>query len=232
MERQFFILKAIIESFIQSAEPVGSKYLMDNYDLQVSSATIRNEMALLEKQGYLYQPYTSAGRVPTDHGFRVFVDQLMTPISTEALAAKQQAAQDIQNMRDDERLYQAVSLLSRSCGNVSFGTIFEEKRSYFLGLSNMLQQPEFERSAEAYTVVRILEDRDNFVGLLQSLDITDEVKVFIGEENILPEIRSCSMIAVQFTMESGKQGIIGILGPKRMNYAYNIGALETVKASL
>ena len=232
MERQLFILKAIIESFIKSAEPIGSQYLLDHYELNVSSATVRNEMSALEKQGLIYQPYTSAGRIPTDHGFRVFVNELMSPVPQEVLEAKQSAVEKMQSFVEDEKVYQAVSLLSRTCGNVCFATISMERKSYYLGLSNILQEPEFQNSAEAYTVVKVFEDREHFIDLLGTLDIDQSVKIFIGEENIIKEIRSCSLIAIKFHLASGKEGIMGILGPKRMNYAYNIGALEYMRDHL
>lgn len=232
MDRRFTILKAIIESFITSAEPVGSKFLLENYDFEVSSATIRNEMSLLEKQGFIYQPYTSAGRVPTSRGFRIYVDELMGTIHESALEQKDQAALDISRRSAEDAIYQTVSLLSRSTSNVSFATIPHLKKSYYLGLSNMLKSPEFQRSIEAYTVIKILEDTEQFIEVLGSLPIDRTIKVFIGEENILPEIQSCSMIASEFEVPGIGKGIIGILGPMRMNYAYNMGALEAVRVEL
>ncbi len=77
--RQQHILWATVRHYIATAEPVGSKALVEEYDLGVSSATIRNVMGVLEKSGLLYQPHTSAGRVPSDSGYRIYVDQLITP---------------------------------------------------------------------------------------------------------------------------------------------------------
>jgi heat-inducible transcriptional repressor len=78
-QRQQKILWATIRHYITTAEPVGSKALVDEYNLQVSSATIRNSFVLLEKAGFLYQPHTSAGRVPSDSGYRLYVDELLQP---------------------------------------------------------------------------------------------------------------------------------------------------------
>lgn len=80
--RQQHILWATIRHYIATAEPVGSKALVEEYNLGVSSATIRNAMGALEKSGFLYQPHTSAGRVPSDSGYRIYVDRLMTPSET------------------------------------------------------------------------------------------------------------------------------------------------------
>ncbi|MCC5601285.1 heat-inducible transcriptional repressor HrcA [Nostoc favosum] len=80
--RQQHILWATVRHYIATAEPVGSKALVEEYDLGVSSATIRNVMGVLEKSGLLYQPHASAGRVPSDSGYRIYVDQLITPSET------------------------------------------------------------------------------------------------------------------------------------------------------
>src|SRR5919108_4497589 len=73
-ERQAAILRAVVREYIRTAEPVGSKHLVGTYNMNVSPATVRNDMALLEELGYLAQPHTSAGRIPTDRGYRYFVD--------------------------------------------------------------------------------------------------------------------------------------------------------------
>src|ERR1700691_1459821 len=86
-KRKSFILATVVYEYINTAEPVGSVTLTQKYNLGVSSATIRNEMAELEAGGYLVQPHTSAGRVPSDTGYRIYVDQLMRP---EALASDDQ----------------------------------------------------------------------------------------------------------------------------------------------
>lgn len=232
MERKYIILKAIIESFIVSAEPIGSKFLLGSTELDVSPATIRNDMANLEKMGLIYQPYTSAGRIPTTKGFRMYVDDLMGEMHAAAMQQRGIVKNVIEKKASEDKIYQSVSLLSRTCANVSFATIPHLKKSYFLGLSNMLQSPEFQRSIEAYTVIKILEDSDQFIDLLSDLAIDDTTKVFIGEENIIPEIQSCSLIATSFELPELGRGVIGILGPKRMNYAFNMASLEIVKNSL
>lgn len=228
MDRKFRILKAIIESFIVSAEPVGSKYLLEKIDMEVSPATIRNDMAWLEKHGLLYQPYTSAGRVPTTHGFRMYVDELMGDMHAAAVAQRDHAVDALKRQVVEDRVYYAVSLLARTSSNVSFATIPPQGKAYYLGLSNILQTPEFTSSMEASTVIKVLEDQELFLELLSQLPIDDSVKVFIGEENILPEIQSCSLIATTFSLPGLGSGTIGILGPKRMNYAFNMAAVSHV----
>lgn len=232
MERKYRILKAIIESFIDSAEPVGSQYLLEKMALDVSPATVRNDMAYLEKQGLVYQPYTSAGRVPTTSGFRIYVDELMGAPKEFVEQQRQFAMDTLREKVAEDRLYYVVNLLARTSANVCFATIPHQRKAYYLGLSNILQSPEFTRSMEAYTVVKVLEDQEQLIELLEKLPIERDIKVFIGEENLLEEIQSCSLIATSFeTPELGK-GVMGILGPKRMNYAFNMGALEYVRDHL
>lgn len=231
MERRFFILKAIVESFIETAEPVGSKYLVKRYNMEVSPATIRNEMAVLEHLGLIQQPFTSAGRVPTDLGFRMFVDDLMDEIP-EVKSMKLQAVDEINKMQYEDRIYNAVSLLARACDNVSFAILPEKQKAYYLGLANILRKPEFTDSAKAYTVVKVLEDTDSFIQILNTLNIDEKTRVFIGRENVIPEIKSCSIIATNYTIEDYGTGIIGILGPIRMNYPFNMGALEYIRSNL
>lgn len=89
-ERKVKILKAIISNYLETGEPVGSRTISKYTDLNLSSATIRNEMADLEEMGYIIQPHTSAGRIPTDAGYRFYVDQLMDEKEEFAEVAKQE----------------------------------------------------------------------------------------------------------------------------------------------
>jgi heat-inducible transcriptional repressor len=88
-ERKGAILLAIVREYIATGQPVGSALIAREPSVQVSSATVRNEMAVLEQEGYLQQPHTSAGRVPTDKAYRVFVDHLTTPGTLDAVHAQQ-----------------------------------------------------------------------------------------------------------------------------------------------
>src|SRR5688500_20047708 len=88
-DRRLDVLRAIVEDYVATQEPVGSKALVERHHLGVSSATIRNDMAVLEDEGYIAQPHTSAGRVPTDKGYRMFVDRLAT---VKALSAAERRA--------------------------------------------------------------------------------------------------------------------------------------------
>ncbi len=233
-ERRKRVLQEIIKHFIQTAEPVGSKTLIVSYKFHVSPATIRNDMMTLEKEGYLSQPHTSAGRVPTDKGYRLFVDEMADYENARKQAQKTlaiaQKEHKITKVR--EKLYDLVSILSRSSNLVSFATTPDNPRTFFLGMSNVLKQPEFSHdSLHASEVFEVLEKRDGFVTTLTTLDIDNKVKAFIGEENIIPKILSCSIIVCKYERD-GFTGYLGILGPKRMNYAYNMALVEELKIIL
>lgn len=118
-ERKLAVLRAIVEDFVRTHEPVGSKALVDRYNLGVSPATIRNDMAVLEDEGYIAQPHTSAGRVPTDRGYRLFVDRLsaikpLTPAERRAIETFLMGAVDL-----DDVMGRAVRLLAQMTRQVA-----------------------------------------------------------------------------------------------------------------
>ncbi|MGZ3499529.1 MAG: heat-inducible transcriptional repressor HrcA [Vulcanimicrobiaceae bacterium] len=122
-KRKAFILATVVYEYIATAEPVGSQTLTQKYNLGVSSATVRNEMAELEAAGYLVQPHTSAGRVPSDIGYRIYVDQLMQP----ELLALEDRRRIRDELRDasrelDEIIDGTTRLLGRLSKNLAFVT--------------------------------------------------------------------------------------------------------------
>lgn len=228
-DRQKLILQAIINEFIQTAQPVGSKSILVSYNFDVSAATVRNEMAKLEKEGLITQPHTSAGRIPTDLGYRVFVNDIM-----DFEKVREQAKDTILDIQAQFRknklkrkVQEAVSILSNATTNVGFATL-PESRTFYLGLSNVLKKPEFlSDPMQASQVVEVLENNDNFLQILSSLNISDQLEIFIGQENLLEQIQSCAMLIGRYKIDD-YEGFIGILGPKRMNYPYNSVILQEV----
>jgi transcriptional regulator of heat shock response len=230
-DRKNQILSAIIDHFVQTAEPVGSKTIILSYNFKVSPATVRNDMAELEEQGLIMQPHTSAGRVPTDKGYRFYVDEL-----ADFDRAKVLAHQTLSGLRDQaraatakQRVHDAVGLLSQATPNMVFATIPDSSKTFFMGFSKMLRQREFlESPLKASQVMEVIEDRDHFLLGIKSLGVEHEPKILIGEENILPGIDSCSLIVASYEYD-GYVGAIGIIGPKRMPYAYNTAILTEVR---
>lgn len=113
-ERKTAILRAIVQEYITTAQPVGSTHIASAPGVHVSSATVRNEMSLLEQEGYLVQPHTSAGRIPTDKGYRCFVDHLAGPTPLDAVSAQRVGTFfDATHGRLEEMLHQTSQLLAQ-----------------------------------------------------------------------------------------------------------------------
>ena len=224
--RQSKLLAAIIDQFIETGMPVGSKKLLQAAGMDVSSATIRAEMGALEDQGFLAQPHVSAGRIPTAIGYRVYVKEYMEPTREEK--AVRRKFDTLKNhylkRKDQERVYESVALLAQMTPNVAFATVPHRDRVFYMGLANVLKQPEFQQNALlASSVVEVLESR--LTELLSEVDVDKKVRYYIGEDHILEQLQSCALLVTSYDLR-GEKGALGILGPMRMDYAYNTVALE------
>lgn len=227
-ERQMRLLQAVIDNFIATAIPVGSQRLLDSGEFRLSSATIRNEMCLLEDLGFLSQPHISAGRIPTARGYQAYVRGFMEPdkkqkkVKERFDVLKEQYFQ----RKDQERAFEAVSLLSHMIPNVAFATVPHKDRVYYMGLANVLRQPECRENPMLATgIAEVLEE--NLTDLLSQTELDEKIRYYIGEENVLEQIQSCAIIVTKYSLR-GEEGAIGILGPMRMDYAYNTVSLELV----
>lgn len=227
--RQSKLLAAIIDQFIQTALPVGSKQLLSHSsEFSLSGATIRNEMRVLGDEGYLDQPHISAGRVPTAKGYRIYVKEYLDPSAQEKVVRRKFLTLKEQYFRrkDQERAYEAVGLLSQMIPNIAFATVPHKRGVYFMGLAHALRQIEFQQNPMlASAVAEVLEER--LTDVLGELEIDEKVRYYIGEEHILPQFQSCAMMITGYSLR-GNMGVIGILGHMRMDYAYNTVALELV----
>ena len=224
-DRKINVLKLIVQEYVHSGEVVGSKSLLKKHDLGVSPATVRNDMAALEKMGLISQPYNSAGRLPTTQGLRVFVDYLMETLPQRFLEAENQVLETLEKNRVQDALYDLVSRLTHVTKEITFGCVPSEGRSYYLGLSNFLQKNGPALGDETYDIIHVLENKYRFLDLLRDLDVSEKISVFIGKENILPDLESCTLIAKKIKLE-GKVAVVGILSSLRCDYAFNIAALK------
>lgn len=328
--RKQIILKAVITDYVRTAEPVGSHTLMAHYSLGVRSATIRNEMAELADLGYLRQPHTSAGRVPSDLGYRFYVDRLMEagglaraeaasvrdrlsprrteidiileqtcrilsdlahyasvathPVLTDAhishisiahvgqekllallvldngrvfhefldLPAQYKkidpakateylmrmlngqtldAASAINAAPDDpddmkELLAKVVEFIKREFGSVEEADVTTEGTGY------IVQQPEFRDARRLEAVLSVLEQRGALYKLFSSVYLGPEVTVIIGSENPLEEMRDCSFVGARYRITGRAAGMIGVLGPTRMDYRRAVSAVGFMARNL
>lgn len=231
IDRRLEVLRAIVNHFVDTAEPVGSNTILISYNFQVSPATIRNDMASLEKEGLIYQPHTSAGRIPTDLGYRLFIEELEDNVTAQkdAQLAIAKAQKEMQIHKIKQKIYDIVQMLAHVTQVASFATVPDNPRTFYIGLSNIIRQPEFiSDTHRASQVIEVFEKTDRFIHLLRELKINESVQIFIGRENILEEIQSCALMVTKIEYQ-GVESIIGLLAPTRNNYAFNKAVLEQIK---
>lgn len=217
-ERQAKLLSAIIEQYAEIAEPVGSVTLAKLFG--VSSATIRSDMAQLEAAGYIAQPHTSAGRVPTDKGYRYYVNQITeTPTDEMPLLDRGARALDARVAthadRTDRAIRSAVDSLVELTHNLGLATIGDQL--YMSGMANLFSQPEFIGSSHnVQQVARLL---DNLEPWLREAAPNEPLNVYIGAENPVGKSSEASLIISRFRSPFSDRSYIGVLGPTRQDYA-------------
>ncbi len=215
-ERQIAILTAIIEQYAEVASPVGSVTLAKLFN--VSSATIRSEMAKLEELGLIAQPHTSAGRIPTDKGYRFYVNLLTQQNETTQLELDRSArtieARVANNNRADRAIRSAVDSLVDLTQNLGLATIGDEL--YLAGMGNLFSHPEFLGGANAQNVARLL---DNLEPWLREAAPNEPLNVFIGTENPIGKTSGATLIISKFRSPFSDSSYIGVLGPTRQSYA-------------
>lgn len=214
-ERQRLILNAIIEQYAEVASPVGSNLLAKAFN--VSSATIRAEMADLERLGLIMQPHTSAGRIPTDAGYRLYVNNL-TESTEPSLPAGRRAekalAARVQGGGVPERtIRNAVDTLVELTHNLGIATIGPQL--YMSGLSNLFGQPEFVGGTQVRQVAELL---DNLEPWLREAAPNEPLSVYIGRENPIGRSAGASLIISRFRSPFSDHSYIGVLGPTRQQY--------------
>lgn len=216
-ERQRLILAAIIEQHAEIAAPVGSVMLAKLFG--VSSATIRSEMVKLEEMGLIVQPHTSAGRIPTDAGYRFYVNSLNEAeveqpqlIDRSARAIEARAA--THGDRSDRVIRSAVDSLVELTHNLGIATIGDEL--YLSGMGNLFSQPEFMQGEHAQQVARLL---DNLEPWLREAKPNEPLNVYIGSENPIGKASGATLIISKFRSPYSDNSYIGVLGPTRQSYA-------------
>ncbi len=320
-DRKKSILRAIVEGYIQNAEPVGSRSIAKNTDLNLSAATIRNEMGDLEEMGFLVQPHTSAGRIPSSQGFRFYVDSLMERYRMTTAEIHQMQSVMLNKIRELDKIVKDVSaafsgitnlptfgmvptleygtikgiklvsiddrtimvIVSDSSGliknkllrlrepanedflanltdilnqnlsgytrsEINLGHIIEvvnavggsheiltsvlelvheaiseiDKREIYMeGTTNILRFPEYNDITKIKEILEFFDDKQNLGDFLRDLPQLEdgEVKVFIGDETALPQLKNNSVVLSTYKAGPDLTGIIGVVGPTRMDYA-------------
>ncbi len=226
-KRQEKLLAAIIEQYAEVAAPVGSSLLAKAFG--VSSATIRAEMAELERQGYIKQPHTSAGRVPTDRGYRHYVNEIQS--SSVAQPPKHAERALTARVSDagapEQSIRNAVDTLVELTSNLGLATIGDQL--YMSGLGNLFGQPEFMHPGQVQEVARLL---DNLQPWLREAAPNQPLNVYIGSENPIGGSAGCSLIISRFRSPYSDQSYIGVLGPTRQSYRGTIGLVQRTGQAL
>lgn len=218
-QRQISIIKAIVEEYTSSGEAVGSDTLDKKYNLGVSPATIRNEMVRLEDMGYLKQPHTSAGRIPTPLSLKLYVSELMTeeqlPV-TEEVAVKER----IWDNRDElgRLLRESTRLLSEKTGTIGVATT-SDGRIYSSGYANILTLPEFYDIDVTRTVLSIVENHKELTELFARVTDGGPIHIVVGDDFGAEHLYPCGMAYVDF-MAGPLSGHLGVIGPARLNYPF------------
>ena len=222
-DRQAKILAAIIEQYAEVASPVGSSLLAKVFG--VSSATVRAEMAQLEDAGYITQPHTSAGRIPTDKGYRFYVNKLTQQEDRPAESRAERALTTRVGAGGlpERTIRNAVDTLVELTHNLGLATIGNQL--YMSGLSNLFGQPEFLHPAQVREVAKLL---DNLEPWLREAAPNEPLSVYIGRENPIGRNSGCSLIISRFRSPYSDKSYIGTLGPTRQSYR---GVMSLVKCA-
>lgn len=330
-DRKAIILKAIIKNYMETGEPVGSRTISKLPELNLSSATIRNEMSDLEDMGYILQPHTSAGRIPSDKGYRFYVDEILREKEIETEAFKdlmfkkvdrletvlKQLAKiiardtnyaamisgpsihsnkvkflqlskidkfklllvtvaegniinnkiiDIDSEISESEILNLNLLINTSLNGLTVeeinlsimnklrtdagvygdivdkvlrevAAVFESATDnleiYTSGTTNIFKYPEISDREKASQLVNAFEEKDKLKEILAGVnDDSDGIRVYIGNEVPISDMRDLSVVTANYEIGEGLKGSIGIVGPKRMDYEKVLKTIKTVMASL
>jgi len=210
------ILQAIVDYYVNRAEPIASKIIADLDGLDLSSATIRNEMAEMEEMGLIEKPHTSSGRIPSDLGYRYYVDALMETYVLEEELDK--VKKFLQDSRKD--ILQKISMALS--GATHYTTITSDEDGIVLyGRNNVFDFPEFNDINSLKKFMYMLEEEEMIRDFFKDKHNSD-ITVTIGKENQFEQMRDYSVV----TFSYHDLGDIAIIGPKRMDYSKVIGYIK------
>ena len=221
-DRQSEILNRVVREYIRAAQPVSSQSLRDRRGLNVSSATIRNEMQKLTDDGYLLQPHTSAGRVPTDKGYRFFVDSLFEKEIKDMRVEMERQMKDAIKLTHD-----LTRFLADHSSNLALGYLSGEKILWKEGWGDIFREPEFKEADTASKFTQMLEDFEGRIDEVLS-ENSPGIKVYIGGENPFSKNRDFGVVMGQCRFPRKERGFLMIAGPKRMAYDKNITLMDSV----
>lgn len=235
-ERNEKILLDIVEDYIKTAEPISSQQLLRKHRYALSSATIRSIMVELAESGFLYQPYISAGRIPTQKAYRFFVDKVALGLRKDPRKNKEE--EKIHSNFQDE-LHKAMhqspevvarvfaQYLSEITNTIAFVGILSINHFYREGLRRVLNEPEFLNAENIRSLVAYTDSlQDRMYSLYES--IQNDIRIFIGDMDGASSI-PFSLIAFTSELPNHEKAVFGIIGPMRMHYSENLQLLSIAK---
>jgi len=228
-DRRHYLLRCVVEEYAQTAQPVASAQIQARYDVSYSSATIRNDLLALETEGLVYQPHVSAGRVPTDQGYRVYVNHMVHPDARDASMRQvtDEVLSEVNRLREMNVKLKMMLLniaawsQTATLGKLPGDPVFEEGLEYFVSQPNV-EDVEVIRNAFA-DLNEVKEHLDEIGNSLSSR----EYELYIGGENPLPSMHKYSTIVGKPRID-GEVGTLVLIGPKHMAYNKNIALIEHI----
>jgi len=222
-ERKKYLLETIIKEYVKTAQPVSSGVLVDKYKLDISPATVRNEMMELEDEGYIFQPHTSSGRVPAAAAYELFLADFS---ARKKKVLKEGEIRILEKLfsRDEAGFRQTARAISELAEGAVFWA-FHKNDLYYTGLSNLFSQPEFKQTEIVCDVSSVIDRLEEIIdGIFEEL--ADGEQVLIGAKNPFGDFLSTVLVKYK---HNNQTGVFGILGPMRMDYGRNLALVEFIK---
>lgn len=219
-ERQQKLLKVIIESYVYAAQPVSSGFLVGKFNERVSSATIRNEMVALEGAGYIMQPHTSAGRIPTEKAYKFYVENLMELPQQDQDKFELSKVDSREEMKE---LAKRMAVYTQESIIVAFG----KDDLYYTGISNLFSKVEFEDKNLLIDMTRIIDHLEFAID--EVFEQAESIKTFIGQNN--PFGTRCSAVICPIVLMD-KKSLLVIIGPMRMDYSRVLSIINKISNKL
>jgi heat-inducible transcriptional repressor len=216
-DRQKKLLRSVIETYIESAEPIGSETIEKGAGLGVSPATIRNEMVKLTALGYLRQPHTSAGRTPTSQAMKFYVDQLMEEKSLslkDEVAIKEELSEETTTF--DKLLRHTTQSLAAQTHSLAVATN-EDNDLFSSGFANILDMPEFFDIDITRAVLSMVDKAEVLAQLVSQISPEEQIKILFGDELGVPFLEPCGFVITRYQTPT-HSGVLGVIGPNRLNY--------------
>ena len=230
-ERQELILKLVVDAYLASGKPVASKPIAERRGVEWGPSTVRAELAALEAAGFLTHPHTSAGRIPTERGYRYYVDRLMDSDGRREAEVELGLTQlrreiDAAMRETTTALAQVTDLMALVTAPPLGDTL------YMHGVSRLLSDEHLAELPHVDELMGALERRAGVLGMLRSALDERSAFVWIGGENPQPELRSVSVVGANYGLAHRNLGSVGVVGPLRMDYATAIASVREAAGEL